>query len=74
MIEKKPNAYYTTLGQLTDDLETLAEWKEDLEARSRRAEICFKSSVGLSDERRAELLHEGNAWKRAADALVKRLS
>ena len=68
MTKKKPNAYYTTLGELTDDLEILAAWKEDLDARPRRAEICFQSSVGLSDERGAELLNEGRTWKRACNA------
>jgi hypothetical protein len=63
----------STLDRLLDDLETLASWREDLDARIRRAEICFQSSVGLSDERRDELLHEGNAWKRAANGVVKRL-
>ena len=62
------------LQQLTSDLETLADWKEDLAAPIRRAEICFQSSVGLSDERRADLLHEGSAWHRAANAIVKRAS
>ena len=63
----------TTFDQLADDLETVAAWKEDLAARIRRAELCFQSSVGLSDGRREALLHEGKAWHRAANAITKRI-
>jgi len=63
----------STLDKLADDLETIAVWKEDLAARIRRADLCFQSSVGLSDERREELLHEGRVWTRAANAITKRL-
>jgi hypothetical protein len=56
MTDINKTAYYDSLNQLTDDLETLPAWREDLDARSRRAEICFQSSVGLSDERRDALL------------------
>ena len=61
------------LHKLVSELETLADWKEDLAARIRRADLCFQSSVGLSDERREELLHEGLVWTRAANAITKRL-
>jgi hypothetical protein len=60
----------STINRLLDDLETLAAWKEDLDARIRRADICMNSSVGLSDERLDDLLHEGSAWKRAANGLI----
>jgi hypothetical protein len=64
----------STIDKLCDDLETLAAWKEDLAARVARAELCFQSSVGLSDERRGDLLHEGRSWHRAANALSKRIT
>ena len=63
----------STFGKLVDDLETLADWRDDLGARIKRAEICQQSSVGLSDERLEDLLHEGSAWKRAANSIVKRV-
>jgi hypothetical protein len=63
----------STVDRLLSDLETLADWKEDLAARIRQAELCQKSSVGLSDERLDNLLHEGSAWKRAANGVVKRI-
>ena len=37
----------TTRERFLDDLETMASWLEDLEARKARAEICLHSSVGL---------------------------
>jgi hypothetical protein len=64
----------STVERLLSDLETLADWKEDWEARSRRAHICNMSSVGLSDETREKLLHEGRALLRAVNGVVKRLS
>ena len=64
----------STRERFLDDLECLAVWREDLDARIRRADICLNSSVGLSAERQDELLHEGSAWKRAANHVVKRLS
>ena len=64
----------STINRLLDDLECLAAWREDLESRIRRADICMNSSVGLSYERQDDLLHEGSAWKRAANHVVKRLS
>ena len=62
----------TTRERFLDDLETMAAWREDLDARKRRAEICQHSSVGLSDERLEALVHEGRAWNRAANHLIKR--
>ena len=64
----------STLDRLLDDLETVASWREDLDARIRRAQLCLESSVGLSDERQDALLHEGSAWKRAANSIVKRIT
>ena len=61
----------TTFDKLCDDLETLASWKEDLGARIARADLCFQSSAGLSDERREALLHDGKAWHRAANAIME---
>jgi hypothetical protein len=62
----------STINRLLDDLETIAAWREDLDARIARAEICFHSSVGLSDERREALVHEGRVWDRAARHMEKR--
>jgi alpha-D-ribose 1-methylphosphonate 5-triphosphate synthase subunit PhnH len=64
----------STQDQLLSDLDTLAEWKADLASRVRQAELCFHSSVGLSDERRDALLHEGSAWHRAANSITKRIT
>jgi hypothetical protein len=61
------------LRKLTSDLEVLADWKDDLDYRLRRAELIFQTSVGLLDEHRDILLREGRAWKRAANAIVKRV-
>jgi hypothetical protein len=62
----------STLGRAADDLETLVDWLLDLDARKRRAEICQHSSVGVSDQRLADLEHEGRCWNRAANHLIKR--
>jgi hypothetical protein len=67
----KPAESKSDLDRLVAELETLADWKEDLAARIARAELCFQTSVGLSDERREDLLHEGRAWHRAANAITK---
>jgi hypothetical protein len=64
----------STFGKLVDDLETLADWRDDLNARIKRAQICQTTSVGLSDERLDALLHEGSAWRRAAHSIVKRVT
>jgi hypothetical protein len=63
----------STFERLLSDLETLADWKEDWEARSRRAHICNMSSVGLSDERREALVHEGRCLLRSINGVLKRL-
>ena len=62
----------TTRERFLDDLECLAAWREDLDARIRRADICMNSSVGLSYERQDALLHEGRVWNRAINHLIKR--
>jgi|SoiMethySBSTD1v2_1073268.scaffolds.fasta_scaffold1509067_2 hypothetical protein len=59
--------------QLTDDLEKLAEWKEDLSFRLHRADICFNSSVGVLEEHIERLTREVEAWKGVANSLVKRM-
>ena len=56
------------LQRVTDELQTVAEWREDFASRLRRAELCFQS-IGLSEERRAELIHEGEALKRVCEFL-----
>jgi hypothetical protein len=58
---------------LTDDLEKLAEWKEDLAFRLRRADICFNSSVGILEDHIERLGQEVEAWKGVANSLVKRM-
>jgi hypothetical protein len=67
----KPIESKGDLDRLTDEIETLAIWRERLTAQIREAELCFQTSVGLSDERREALLHEGRAWHRAANAITK---
>jgi hypothetical protein len=59
--------------QLLTDLETLSFWKQDLVRRTRAAELCQASSVGLADARREALLHEGKALLRAMNGVMKRL-
>jgi hypothetical protein len=59
--------------QLTDDLEKLAEWKEDLTFRLRRADILFNSSVGILEDHIDRLGREVEAWKGVANSLVKRM-
>ena len=59
--------------QLTDDLEKLADWKEDLAFRLRRADVCFNSSVGILEEDIERLGREVEAWKGVANSLVKRM-
>jgi hypothetical protein len=62
----------TTINRAADDLKTLVDWLEDFNARKARAELCQQSSVGLSDERLDDLVHEGKALNRAMNHLVKR--
>jgi hypothetical protein len=69
---KKP-AYYANLDQLTADLETLADWKDDLSDRISRLELCSQSSVGVHDGQRDRLIREGEAFKHACNSLMKRL-
>ena len=63
----------STINRLLDDLETLAAWKEDLDVRVARADLCAQSSVGIADQTRNKLLGEGKAWLRAANGLIKRM-
>ena len=69
--EKQFVAERTILDRLSD-LETVAAWKEDLNTRLRRAELCFQT-IGLSDERREELIHEANCFKRVCQFLAEDL-
>jgi hypothetical protein len=61
------------LHQLADALETIADWKEDLVRRTRAAQLCLASSVGLADARQDALLHEGRCLLRAMNGVMKRL-
>ena len=53
-----------------EDLATIFAWRDDLTRRLRIAELCFQT-IGLSDERRAELEHEANALKRVCAHLER---
>jgi hypothetical protein len=64
----------STIHLLCDDIDAIVDWKADYEARARRAHLCNMSSVGLSDERREELIHEGRCLLRALNGVLKRLS
>ena len=61
---------YNDVRRLTRDLRTVAEWQEDYDSRLRRAELCFQT-IGLSEERRAELVHEGETLKRIYRVLAE---
>jgi hypothetical protein len=54
------------------DLEIIAGWKEDLTQRIRIAELCFQT-IGLSDDRREDLIHEVNCFKRVCQFLAEDL-
>ena len=59
--------------QLTDDLEKLADWKEDLALRLRRADLLFNSSIGILEEHIERLEREVKEWSGVANSLVKRM-
>jgi hypothetical protein len=59
--------------QLTNDLEKLTDWKEDLAFRLRKADLLFNSSVGILEEHIQRLGREVEAWKGVANSLVKRM-
>ena len=59
--------------QLTDDLEKLAEWKEDLAFRLRRADLLFNSSIGILEEHIERIEREVKEWSGVANSLVKRM-
>jgi len=67
--EKEIVAERTILDRISD-LEIIADWKEDLTARLQRAELCFQT-IGLSDERREDLMHEVNCFKRVCQFLAE---
>jgi hypothetical protein len=69
--EKEIVAEKTILDRISD-LEIIADWKEDLTGRLTRAELCFQT-IGLSDERREELIHEANCFKRVCQFLAEDL-
>ena len=60
------------LRQLTDRLEIIADWKQDIQTRIDRAQLCFEL-IGLSEERHAELIREGTALKRLCRSLADRV-
>jgi hypothetical protein len=61
----------STFDQLVDDLEVLANWKEDIEARADRAVTRFWSR-GLLEERAWALVNEKECWLHAAGQIVSR--
>lgn len=63
-------ASFDDVRQLTGNLEALAEWRDDLASRLRRAELCFQT-IGLSEERREELERESEAFKRVCAWLAR---
>jgi hypothetical protein len=48
------------IRQVTDLLELVADWKEDWQRRSARAQLCMEL-IGLSDEKLEALTSEGEA-------------
>ena len=58
------------IRRLTSDLQTMADWKDDLAARLRIAELCFQT-IGLSEGRREALIHESECFTRACRALAE---
>ena len=50
-------------------LETLAEWRESLDARFNRARLQY-GLVGMSPAELRRLYKEGQAWKRICSALL----
>jgi hypothetical protein len=63
----------STFARLADDFKTAVDWLIDWDERSRRAHLCNMSSVGLSDERREALLHEGRCLLRTVNGVLKRM-
>ena len=61
------------LERLTDDLEVLADWKADLDARIQQAQLCFQT-IGLSEEKREKLIHEANCFTRICSAIAREYS
>jgi hypothetical protein len=52
-----------------DEIATAFDWLEDLLSRNARAELAFQT-IGLSDERRDELIHESHALLRVMAELA----
>lgn len=65
------------LDALTDELQIVADWRDDLFARMDRYELVGEL-IGLSENRLAEIEHEVNAFTRVcrllADSLPGRLA
>lgn len=61
-------AFRHSVGVL-EAFETLADWREDLDARIDRAQLRFEL-VGFDIEEQRALYTEGQAWKRVCSALL----
>ena len=57
------------LQRLTDDLQTIWDWRDDLTARLRRAHLCFEF-VGLDPDEQDELEAETEAFMQVCRALA----
>jgi hypothetical protein len=64
---------FDDLKQLTDRLVVIADWRDDLHARIRTAQLCFET-IGLSEERRAALVHEADCFNRVCSDMAKEFS
>jgi hypothetical protein len=58
------------VNALTDKLATIADWKDDLQARMGRTQLIVEA-IGLSAERHDELIAEARAFIRVCDALAE---
>ena len=59
------------LVRLTQDLEAIADWRDDLQSRLQRAQLKFET-VGCSFKEHDALHDEGEEFKAVCAALMKR--
>ena len=60
---------YDDLRRLIRDLETIADWKDDLKAKLERAQLCFQV-FGLEPEKQEALEAEVHKFKQVCAALL----
>ena len=58
------------LPSITKDLEVIADWRDRLAAKIRRAQICFEF-VGLDPEDQDRLVYEVDNFKRICRLLAE---